>query len=156
MIEKGGERMNRTKNFFLIIMTLMVSFMLIGCSAEATTETAKSGPEAVVKEEAPKVEEVVETKVPEEAAVAEEPIVEETVVEEPADAFEPITPIQAEERQVAEEIAKIKGISAQEVIKVTTENTKKLYGTKNNCKLTQLGQILDKRHKETKKPNWHF
>ena len=41
----------------------------------------------------------------EEEAVADSPKAAE-VVEEPADAFEPITPIQAEERQVAEEIAK--------------------------------------------------
>ena len=40
----------------------------------------------------------------EEEAVADSPKAAE-VVEEPADAFEPITPIQAEERQVAEEIA---------------------------------------------------
>ena len=77
--------MNRTKNFFLTIMTLMVSLMLVGCSSEATTETVKSEPEAVVIEEAPKVEEV-ETKVPEEAAT-EEPVVEETIVEEPAEEF---------------------------------------------------------------------
>ena len=31
------------------------------------------------------------------------------------------------------------------------QNTKKLYGTKNNCVHAQLGQILDKRYKKTKK-----
>ena len=31
------------------------------------------------------------------------------------------------------------------------QNTKKLHGTKNNCVDVQLGQILDKRYKETKK-----
>ena len=36
------------------------------------------------------------------------------------------------------------------------QNTKKLSGTKNNCVHAQLGQILDKRYKETKKPNCHF
>ena len=35
-------------------------------------------------------------------------------------------------------------------------NIKKLHGTKNNCMHGQLGQILDKRYKETKKPNCHF
>ncbi|XP_057403621.1 contactin-associated protein-like 3 isoform X9 [Balaenoptera acutorostrata] len=34
--------------------------------------------------------------------------------------------------------------------------TKKLYGTKNNDVHAQLGQILDERYKETKKPNCHF
>ena len=37
----------------------------------------------------------------------------------------------------------------------TQQNTKRLYGTKRNCTYAQLGQILDKRHKETKKPNSH-
>ena len=31
------------------------------------------------------------------------------------------------------------------------QNTKKLYGTKNNCLHAQLRQILDKKYKETKK-----
>ena len=35
-------------------------------------------------------------------------------------------------------------------------NMKKLYGTKNNCMYTQLGQILDKRYKETKNPTAVF
>ena len=87
-MKKTTNNIKRRNNYILLaIMALMVSLMLVGCSSEATTETVKSEPEAVVKEEAPKVEEVVETKVPEEVAVAEEPIVEETVVEEPADAL---------------------------------------------------------------------
>ena len=36
------------------------------------------------------------------------------------------------------------------------QNIKKLHGIKNHCMHTQLGQLLDKRHKETKKPNGHF
>ena len=36
------------------------------------------------------------------------------------------------------------------------QNAKKLYGTETNCVHVQVGQILDKRSKETKKPNWHF
>ena len=36
------------------------------------------------------------------------------------------------------------------------QNTKKLYGTKSNCVHTQVGQILDKRYKETKKSIGHF
>ena len=36
------------------------------------------------------------------------------------------------------------------------QNTKKLYGTKSNCVHTQVGQILDKRYKETKKSKGHF
>ena len=35
-------------------------------------------------------------------------------------------------------------------------NMKKLYGTKNNCIHMQLGQILDKRYKETKNPTAIF
>ena len=36
------------------------------------------------------------------------------------------------------------------------QNTKKLYGTKINYVHVQLGQILDKRFKETKKPSCQF
>ena len=36
------------------------------------------------------------------------------------------------------------------------QNTKKLYGTKNNCMHVQLGQIMDKRYKKTQKSNCHF
>ena len=36
------------------------------------------------------------------------------------------------------------------------QNTKKPHGTKNNCMPVQLGQILDKRHKKTKTPYFHF
>ena len=36
------------------------------------------------------------------------------------------------------------------------QNTKYLYGTKNNCMHEQLGQILDKRYKETKTPSSYF
>ena len=36
------------------------------------------------------------------------------------------------------------------------QNIKKLHGIKNHCMHTQLGQLLDKRHKETKKPICHF
>ena len=36
------------------------------------------------------------------------------------------------------------------------QNTKKLYGTKNNCVHAQLGQILDKKIQKTKKLNCHF
>jgi len=80
-MRKTTNNIKRRNNYILLtIMTFMVSLMLVGCGSNATTETVKSEPEAVVKEEAPKVEEV-ETKVPEEAAV-EEPVVEETVVEE--------------------------------------------------------------------------
>ena len=114
--------MNRTKNFFLIIMTLMVSFMLIGCSAEATTETAKSGPEAVVKEEAPKVEEV-ETKMPEEAAT-EEPVVEETIVEEPADALYIPEGIDMESTLPGEEwVASFVGNVAEPVVVIYNDNS---------------------------------
>ena len=40
----------RNNYILLAIMALMVSLMLVGCSSEATTETVKSEPEAVVKE----------------------------------------------------------------------------------------------------------
>ena len=36
------------------------------------------------------------------------------------------------------------------------QNTKKLSGTKNKCMHRGLEQILDKRYRETKKPNCHF
>ena len=36
------------------------------------------------------------------------------------------------------------------------QNTKKLYGTKNNCVHVQLGQILEPKDTEIKKPNCHF
>ena len=39
---------------------------------------------------------------------------------------------------------------------VEQQNTKKLYETKINCMHAQLGQILDKGYKETKKYNCHF
>ena len=116
--------MNRTKNFFLIIMTLMVSLMLIGCSSEATTETVKSEPEAVVKEDAPKVEEIVETKVPEEAAVAEEPIVEETVVEEPVEELYIPEGIDMESTLPGEEwVASFVGNVAEPVVVIYNDNS---------------------------------
>ena len=36
------------------------------------------------------------------------------------------------------------------------QRLKKMYGTEDNCMHAQLVQILDKRYKETKKPNCHF
>jgi len=116
--------MNRTKNFFLIIMTLMVSLILIGCGSKATTETVKTEPEAVVKEEAPKVEEVVETKVSEEAAVAEEPIVEETVVEEPAEEIYIPEVIDMESTLPGEEwVASFVGNVAEPVVVIFNDNS---------------------------------
>ena len=40
--------------------------------------------------------------------------------------------------------------------KIEQQNTRELHGMKNNCMHGQLGQILDKRYKETRKPNWNF
>ena len=114
--------MNRTKNFFLIIITLMVSLMLIGCSSEATTETVKTEPEAVVKEEAPKVEEL-ETKVPEEVTV-EEPSAEEIVVEEPADALYIPEGIDMESTLPGEEwVASFVGNVAEPVVVIYNDNS---------------------------------
>ena len=36
------------------------------------------------------------------------------------------------------------------------QNTKKPYGTKNNCMNAQLGQIMDRKIQKTEKPNCHF
>ena len=114
--------MNRTKNFFLIIITLMVSLMLIGCSSEATTETVKTEPEAVVKEEAPKVEEL-ETKVPEEVTV-EEPSAEEIVVEEPADALYIPEGIEMDSTLPGEEwVASFVGNVAEPVVVIYNDNS---------------------------------
>lgn len=79
-MKKITKNIKRRNNLILLVaMISLLSLLLVGCSSEATIEPIKSEHEAVVKEEAPKVEEVVE--VPEEATV-EEPVVEETVVEE--------------------------------------------------------------------------
>lgn len=77
--------MKKTRNgyFFIVIITLLVSLMLVGCSSETTTETTKNGLEAEVIEELSKVEET-EIEVLEEMTV-EEVIVNETVTEEPAE-----------------------------------------------------------------------
>ena len=116
--------MNKTNKLHLIVITLMVSLMLIGCSSEATTGTVKSEPEAVVKEEAPKVEEVVETKVPEEVATVEEPIVEETVVEEPADALYIPEGIDMESTLPGEEwVASFVGNVAEPVVVIYNDNS---------------------------------
>lgn len=70
--------MKQRNNYILLaITTFMVALLLVGCSSEATAETVKTEPEAVVNEDTPTVEEI---KVPEEAT-----IVKETVVEEPAE-----------------------------------------------------------------------
>lgn len=128
--------MNRTKNFFLIIMTLMVSLMLIGCSSEATTETVKSEPEAVVKEEAPKVEEVVETKVSEEVTV-EEPSAEEIVVEEPADALYIPEGIDMESTLPGEEwVASFVGNVAEPVVVIYNDNSGRKEVVQANSELT--------------------
>ena len=47
-------------------------------------------------------------------------------------------------------------ILAPEQTSPEQQNTKKLDGTETDCMHAQLGQILDKRYKETKKPNCHF
>jgi len=115
--------MNKTNKLHLIVMTFMLSLMLVGCSSEATTETVKSEPEAVVKEEAPKVEEVVETKIPEEAAV-EEPVVEETVVEEPEDALYIPEGIDMESTLSGEEwVASFVGNVAEPVVVIYNDNS---------------------------------
>ena len=80
---KTTKNIKRRNNIILLAaMISLLSLLIVGCSSEEATEPIKSEPEAVVKEEAPKVEEVVE--VPEEATV-EEPVVEEPVVEEKAE-----------------------------------------------------------------------
>ena len=114
--------MNKTNKLHLIVMTLMVSLILIGCGSKTTTETVKSEPEAVVKEEAPKVEEV-ETKVPEEAAT-EEPVVEETIVEEPAEEFYIPEGIDMESTLPGEEwIASFVGNVAEPVVVIYNDNS---------------------------------
>ncbi len=114
--------MNRTKIFLLTIMTLMVSLILIGCGSKTTTETVKSEPEAVVKEEAPKVEEV-ETKMPEEAAT-EEPVVEETIVEEPANALYIPKGIDMESTLPGEEwVASFVGNVSEPVVVIYNDNS---------------------------------
>lgn len=116
--------MNKTNKLHLIVMTLMVSLILIGCGSKATTETVKSEPEVVVKEEAPKVEEVVETKVPEETAVVEETIVEETVVEEPEDALYIPEGIDMESTLPGEEwLASFVGNVAEPVVVIYNDNS---------------------------------
>lgn len=115
--------MKKTNKLLLLVMTLMISLMLVGCGSKATTETVKSEPEAVVKEEAPKVEEVVETKVPEEAAV-EEPIVEKTMVEEPADALYIPEGIDMESTLPGEEwVASFVGNVAEPVVVIYNDNS---------------------------------
>ena len=115
--------MNKTNKLHLIVMTLMVSLMLIGCSSEATTEIVKSEPEAVVKEDAPKVEEIVETKVPEEATV-EESIIEETVVEEPAEELYIPEGIDIESTLPGEEwVASFVGNVAEPVVVIYNDNS---------------------------------
>lgn len=114
--------MNRTKIFLLTIMTLMVSLILIGCGSKTTTGTVKSEPEAVVKEEAPKVEEV-ETKMPEEAAT-EEPVVEETIVEEPANALYIPKGIDMESTLPGEEwVASFVGNVSEPVVVIYNDNS---------------------------------
>ncbi len=124
-MKKTTNNIKRRNNYILLaIMTLMVSLMLVGCGSKATTETVKSEPEAVVKEEAPKVEEVVETKVPEEAAVAEEPIVEETVVEEPTDTLYIPEGIDMESTLPGEEwVASFVGNVAEPVVDIYNDNS---------------------------------
>ena len=124
-MKKTTNNIKRRNNYILLaIMTLMVSLMLVSCGSKATTETVKSEPEAVVKEEAPKVEEVVETKVPEEAAVAEEPIVEETVVEEPTDTLYIPEGIDMESTLPGEEwVASFVGNVAEPVVDIYNDNS---------------------------------
>lgn len=123
-MRKTTNNIKRRNNYILLtIMTFMVSLMLVGCGSNATTETVKSEPEAVVKEEAPKVEEVVETKIPEEAAV-EEPVVEETVVEEPEDALYIPEGIDMESTLSGEEwVASFVGNVAEPVVVIYNDNS---------------------------------
>lgn len=115
--------MNKTNKLHLIVMTLMVSLILIGCGSKTTTETVKSEPEAVVKEDAPKVEEIVETKVPEEATV-EESIIEETVVEEPAEELYIPEGIDIESTLPGEEwVASFVGNVAEPVVVIYNDNS---------------------------------
>ena len=98
-MKKIIKNIKRKSNFILLVV---LALLLVGCGSEVTTKSAKSEPEAVVKEETPKVEEstvaetIVEetTNVEEVQEVVEETVeeisVEETVVEEPIE--EPYIP----------------------------------------------------------------
>lgn len=122
------DEMKKTKNIkrrnnliLLAAMISLLSLLLVGCSSEAATEPIKSEVEAEVKEEAQKVEEVVE--VPEEAAV-EKPIVEETVVEEKAEDLYIPEGIDMESTLPGEEwVASFVGKVAEPVVVIYNDNT---------------------------------
>ena len=121
-MKKTTNNMKLRNNYILLaVMTFMVSSMLVGCGSKTTTETAKSESEAVVKEEAPKVEEAVEAKVPEKAAVAEE-----AIVEEPEDALYIPEGIDMESTLPGEEwIASFVGNVVEPVVVVYNDNGRK-------------------------------
>ena len=119
---KKTKNIKRRNNLILLAaMISLLSLLLVGCSSEAATEPIKSEPEAVVKEEAPKVEEVVE--VPEEATV-EEPVVEEPVVEEKAEDLYIPKGIDMESTLPGEEwVASFVGKVAEPVVVIYNDNT---------------------------------
>ena len=121
-MKKTTKNIKRRNNLILLAaMISLLSLLLVGCSSEAATEPIKSEPEAVVKEEAPKVEEVVE--VPEEATV-EEPVVEETVVEEKAEDLYIPEGIDMESTLPGEEwVASFVGKVAEPVVVIYNDNT---------------------------------
>ena len=126
-MKKTTNNIKRRNNYILLaIMTLLVSVMLVGCGAKATTETVKSEPETVVKGEAPKVEEVETKEVSEEAVIAEETIVEETVVEETVEELYIPEGIDMESTLPGEEwVASFVGNVAEPVVVIYNDNSGK-------------------------------
>ncbi len=115
-------------------MISLLSLLLVGCSSEAATKPIKSEPEAVVKEEAPKVEEVIE--VPEEVTV-EEPVVEETVVEEKAEDLYIPEGIDMESTLPGEEwVASFVGKVVEPVVVIYNDNTGRKEVVQANSKVT--------------------